>query len=417
MSTAAGGGGGVSTAAGGGSGVSAAAGALAGIRVIELGHAIAGPHCAQMLADHGADVVKVEPPVGEMSRDALPVVDGVSVYFASHNRGKRSVCLDLKTPHGLELLLRLCDTADVVLTNYGADVPQRLGWSYDVLRARNPRLVMVHVTGFGSGASDAPRAAYDGVIQAMSGIADLTGQPGGEPTFVGAFVADHVAAYHATIAVLMALREREITGVGTSVDVSMLDSYTAMLAHEVGLAAAGVRRGRWGNQVQTAFANVFAARDGQVFLAPLGDAAWQRFWAVLGGTDVSYDESTGPARERLEQVVGDWTSSRTLAEVLGAMHAAGVAAGPMRPVGEAVAAMAGTGMVLTVDGPDGRPVRVPGRPVRVGLTDRPGALTVPRTGEHTAEILTELGLAPHQQQDPAERGPAAPVARSQEEDR
>ncbi|WFE40959.1 CoA transferase [Micromonospora sp. WMMD998] len=390
-------------------------GALAGVRVLELGHAIAGPHCAQMLADHGADVVKIEPPAGEMSRNALPVVDGRSIYFASHNRGKRSVCLDLKTSAGLRALLRLCDTADVVLTNYGVGVPQRLGWSYDVLRARNPRLVMVHITGFGSGAADAPRAAYDGVIQAMGGIADLTGQPGGEPTFVGAFVADHVAAYHATIAVLMALRERDVTGVGTHVDVSMLDSYTAMLAHEVGLAAAGVPRGRWGNQVQTAFANVFPARDGQIFLAPLGDAAWRRFWAVLGGAgEVGYDDSTGPARHRLEQVVSDWTSDRTVAEVLAAMQAAGVAAGPVRSVGEAVAAMADTDMVLTVDGPDGHPVRVPGRPVRVGLTTRPGALTVPRTGEHTAEILAELGLPAHQRQNLADRGSASPAARPRE---
>ncbi|WFE36445.1 CoA transferase [Micromonospora sp. WMMD975] len=389
-------------------------GALAGIRVVELGHAIAGPHCAQMLADHGADVVKVEPPAGEMSRNALPVVDGGSIYFASHNRGKRSVCLDLKTEAGREALLRLCDTADVVLTNYGAGVPQRLGWSYDVLRARNPRLVMVHVTGFGAGAADAPRGAYDGVIQAMGGIADLTGQPGGEPTFVGAFVADHVAAYHATIAVLMALRERDVTGVGAYADVSMLDSYTAMLAHEVGLAAAGVPRGRWGNQVQTAFANVFPARDGQVFLAPLGDAAWRRFWAVLGGTEVSYDESTGPVRHRLERVVSEWTSARTVAEVLAAMHAAGVAAGPLRSVGEAVAAMADTDMVLTVDDPAGRPVRVPGRPVRVGLTDRPGALAVPRTGEHTGEILAELGISPHQRPSLADAGPAGPAARSRE---
>ncbi|MET0419920.1 MAG: CoA transferase, partial [Actinoplanes sp.] len=309
-------------------------GALHGIRVIELSHAIAGPHCGQMLADHGADVIKVEPPAGEMSRNALPVVDGGSIYFASHNRGKRSVCLDLKTPDGLDALLRLCDTADVVVTNFGATVPARLGWSYDVLRGRNPRLVMVHVTGFGAGGGG---GAYDGVIQAMGGIADLTGQPGGEATFVGAFVADHVAAYHATIAVLMALRQRESTGEGAFADVSMLDSYTAMLAHEVGLAAAGVPRGRWGNQVQTAFANVFPALDGQVFLAPLADGAWQRFWAVLGRTEVTYDESTGPDRERLERLVSSWTSIRTVSDVLTAMHAAGVAAGPVRSVGQAVA--------------------------------------------------------------------------------
>jgi crotonobetainyl-CoA:carnitine CoA-transferase CaiB-like acyl-CoA transferase len=367
-----------------------AAGALAGVRVIELSHAIAGPHCAQMLADAGADVIKVEPPAGEMSRNALPVVDGGSIYFASHNRGKRSVCLDLKSPAGLDLLLRLCDTADVVLTNYGAGVPQRLGWSYDVLRARNPRLVMVHVTGFGSAAGGAPRGAYDGVIQAMSGIADLTGQPGGEATFVGAFVADHVAAYHATIAVLMALRERDRTGAGSFADISMLDSYTAMLAHEVGLAAAGVPRGRWGNQVQTAFANVFPALDGQVFLAPLADGAWQRFWAVLGRAEVSYDDSTGPDRNRLEGLVAEWTSSRTVHDILTVMHHAGVAAGPLRTVGQAVEAMADAGMVLTVTAPDGRPVRVPGRPVRAGLADKPGGLTVPRIGEHTEDLLTEL---------------------------
>jgi crotonobetainyl-CoA:carnitine CoA-transferase CaiB-like acyl-CoA transferase len=143
--------------------------ALNGIRVLELGQAIAAPHCAQILGDQGAEVIRIEPPGGDRTRGALPVVDGDSVYFAAHNRGKRSIILDLKEPRGKEAFLRLADASDVVVTNYSAGVPDRLGIGYAALSQRNPRLVFVHITGFGTEGAAREHGAYDGIIQAMSG--------------------------------------------------------------------------------------------------------------------------------------------------------------------------------------------------------------------------------------------------------
>lgn len=371
-----------------------AAGTLDGVRVLELSHAIAGPHAAQMLADHGADVIKIEPPAGDMSRQALPLLDGDSVYFASHNRGKRSVVLDLKSAEGVRALHDLCRTADVVLTNYGPGVPQRLGWSFEVLSVLNPRLVMVHITGFGAGRDANARGAYDGVIQAMSGIADLTGPADGGPTFVGAFVADHVAAYHAVVGTLLALRERDASGRGAFLDIAMLDSYSAMLAHEVGIAESGTSPGRSGNQVQTAFANVFASRDGAVFVAPLGESAWVRFWRAIDrpdmGLQVTYDASTGARREELEAIISAWTAARDTATIVQVLDDFQVPVGPVRTAAQSVASMADRDMVLQVEAPGAREFRVPGRPVRFGLTDDPRGLVVPELGAHTTEVLEGL---------------------------
>lgn len=256
--------------------------ALDGIRVLELGHAISAPHCAQILGDHGADVIRIEPPGGDRTRAALPVEGGDSLYFAAHNRGKRSVVIDLKHRRGLDILLALADTADVLVTNYSAGVPDRLGMGYGVLSKRNPRLVFVHITGFGSRGAGSDYGAYDGIIQAMSGVPSLTGQPGGPPVFTGAFVADHLAATQAAVGALLGLSRRGVTGTGSYVDICMLEGYLTTLAHHVGSALdVGEVRDANGNMVPTAFANTFPASDGLVYLAPLAPAAWQALCTVI----------------------------------------------------------------------------------------------------------------------------------------
>lgn len=382
---------------------------LDGVRVLELSHAIAGPHAGQMLADHGAEVIKIEPPTGEMSRAAAPLLDGGSVYFASHNRGKRSVCLDLKDAEGVALMHALIGSADVILTNYGVDVPDRLGFGYDAASAINPRIILAHITGFGPDAEWAPSGAYDGVIQAMSGIADLTGTPCSGPTFTGAFVADHVAAYHAVTAILFALRSRDRTGRGARLDISMLDSYQAMLAHEVGLGMRGVDRHRSGNRVQTAFANVFATADGAVFIAPLGEPAWLRFWTALGNPDVpartGYGDSIGAQRDALEQRVATWAAERSTSQVREVLDRAEVPCGSVLRVTSAVSHMAANGrrMVLEVRAPGGQRYHVPGRPIGFGQVSDEDAFVVPALGEHTHEILAPL------RQDRDRRGTAVPA--------
>lgn len=373
-----------------------AGGALQGVRVIELTHAIAGPHAGQMMADHGADVIKVEPPDGELARTAYPEVAEESIYFASHNRGKRSVVLDLKTEDGSEALRELCRGADLVLTNYADGVPQRLGFGYDALAALDPGLILVHVTGFGAGADWAPRGAYDGVIQAMSGVADLSGAADGPPTFSGVFPADHLTAYHAVTGALLALRERDRTGRGQCVEINMLASYQTLLAHEVGLVAEGTPSTRVGNRIPGAFAEVFDTRDGAVFISPLAQPTWERFWAALGEPDlarqVPYTEALEDGNQWLRDHVVCWAAARDTAEVRAILDQAAIPNGPMTTVADAVARMisAEDGQVRHVTSPGGRRITAPGPPLRVGLAEDERTLRVPAVGEHTEEVLAPL---------------------------
>ena len=374
--------------------------ALDGIRVIELGHAISAPHCAQILADHGADVIRIEPPGGDRTRGALPVEHGDSLYFAAHNRGKRSIVVDLKHPQGLDIALALLSTADVLVTNYSAGVPDRLGIGYGVVSQRNPRLVFVHITGFGSHGAGREYGAYDGIIQAMSGVPSLTGQPGGPPMFTGAFVADHLAATQAAVGALLGLARRGITGTGSFVDVSMLDGYLTTLAHHVGSALdAGEVPEANGNMVPTAFANTFPAADGLVYLAPLSPAAWQALCEVIGAPQWLADAEPRwrirDGRAEAERVVAEWTSGRKRREIIDQLRAAGVPCGPVNNVAEAVTdpVHEGRDPVLRVLMPSGRQVHVPGPEVRLDDPEPAGQPTIPAPGEHTAQVLAELGYS------------------------
>jgi CoA:oxalate CoA-transferase len=373
--------------------------ALNGIRVLELGHAIAAPHCAQILGDQGAQVIRIEPPGGDRTRGALPVVDGDSVYFAAHNRGKRSIILDLKEPRGKAAFLKLADAADVVVTNYSAGVPDRLGIGYAALSQRNPRLVFVHITGFGTEGAAREHGAYDGIIQAMSGVPWLSGEPGGPPVFVGAFVADQLAAMQGALGAVLALHRRAETGTGGFVEVSMLDGYLTALAHHVGSALdLGEVPAANRNQVPTAFANTFPAADGHVYLAPLAPAAWQAFCQVIGAPSWLADSEPRwritAGRDKCEEVVAAWTAGRQRSDIIAELRAAGVPCGPVNNVAEAVTDPVHDGRdpITTVRMRSGRPLHVPGPEVRLG-GQAPGELAVPGAGQHTAEVLAELGYS------------------------
>ena len=255
---------------------------------------------------------------------------------------------------------------------------------------------MVHITGFGGTGPDRGLRAYDGIIQAMSGIPELTGAPAGEPVLVGTFVADHLAAYQATLAVLFALQRRARTGKGAFVDVSMLQAYSATLAHEVGEALAGRSRPRAGNKVPTAFANTFPTADGHVYLAPLGEDLWQAFCRALDRPDwldrLDYEAAVGPRRSEAEQGVVAWCSSRTREQVAEVMRAHGVPCGPVRTVAEAArsALSAGGAPFRQVHSPGGQVFTVPAPVAPVGLSGSPRREVVPGLGEHTQELLQEL---------------------------
>ena len=370
--------------------------ALDGIRVLELTHAIAGPQTGQILADHGADVIKVEPPGGELARGAMPMVDDDSIYFASQNRGKRSVVLNLKEPDDLEALLRLAENSDVVLTNYSVEVPERLGWGFEALKAVNPSIVMVHITGFGATSADRAMLAFDGIIQGMSGIPQMTGMSDGDPMFIGTFVADHLTAYRAAMAVMMALRVRDASPEAQFVDVNMLSSYMGLLAHDIHESLEGRPYRRAGNRVPVSIANTYAARDGFVHLAPVGPVKWERFCRAVGrpdwAEDLSYDDAVLTARDEVDDHLAQWCRDRACDDILTLMRNLSIPCGPVRELSEAVRHLdeRGDGSVVRVTSPAGRTVAVPGPLTPVGLGDGPRRLRVPAVGEHTDEVLGEI---------------------------
>ena len=368
------------------------AGALAGIRVLELTHAIAGPHCGQILADRGADVIKVEPPGGDFSRSARPIRNGESIYFSCHNRGKRSVVLDLKSGDARADFDRLIAQSDIILTNYAADVPARLGWDYDQLKDRFPRLVFVHITGFGRQSEDRAKRAYDGIIQSMSGIPASTGWSDSAPTLTSAFVADHIASYSAALGAMFALRERDRTGRGGLVDISMLDSYAASSAHFIERALSGDEPRPSGNRVATAFGNTFRTLDGAVYLAPLGTEKWRVFCGLIGRadwvTDMPYQTMVDHRRDEAEDYVAMWCATRSTQQIVDLMNDRGLPCGPVLTSRQYAERAIASGVAVDVTSPDGQTFVVPG-PFGgdVGLARHDRSRAVPAVGADGDQVL------------------------------
>ena len=369
---------------------------LDGVRVIELTHAIAGPQCGQILADHGADVIKVEPPTGERARDAYPHRNEESIYFACHNRGKRSVVLDLKDESDMGRFRQLLAGADVILTNYTVDVPKKLGWDYDSVKKFNPSIVMAHVTGFGATGPDRGLRAYDGIIQAMSGVAEMSGTTESGPMFAAAWVADHIASYHAALGIMFALYRRKLTGQGEFVDIGMLESYAATSAHAIESSLMGEPVRPMGNMLETSYADTFTATDGSIFLAPLGQATWERFCTAIGETawidEISYEDATFGRRGETAKVVAAWCEGRSRAEIADVMGEHGIPCGPVQSSKEYAehALQTGSRAVVDVTAPSGQQFKVPGPVAPVGLSQSVRRWQVPGLGEHTDEVLAEL---------------------------
>jgi len=370
------------------------------VRVLDFTRVLAGPYASMFLADLGADVVKVEHP--ERPDDtrgfAPPFVDGVSTYFLSINRGKRAIALDLKSDTGKATALALAEKADVVMENFRPGVMARMGLGADDLRARDPRLVYCSVSGFGQSAG--PRAGYDVVVQGMSGIPHLTGAPDTPPFKCGTSIADLVGGLNAVQGILAALVRRERTGEGAVVDVSMLDGQRALLTYQASAwLNGGVEPQRLGNDHPSIHPySTYQASDGYFNLAVGNDGLWTKFCAVLTG--FGFDEgktiagdprfATNPDRvenrQALNLVLAPVFSHRTIVEWLDALTGAGVPAGRIATVPEALA----DAEMVTHEHPEGgQQVRTLPLPFRMSGAPRAAARRAPRLGEHTQEVIID----------------------------
>lgn len=374
---------------------------LDGIRVVDLSRVLAGPFCTALLADAGADVVKVESKAGEDSRHLGPFRDGESLYFNILNRGKRSIALDLKDPEDREALLQLIADADVVVENFRPGVTTRLGIDYEAARARNPKIVYASISGFGQQGPMAGAAAYDLVVQALSGIMSITGTEESGPTRLGESFGDTVAGLFAAWGISTALLYARSTGHGQHLDVAMFDSMLAMLptAHSQ-LQASGETPKRVGNRhpVSTPF-DTYRADDGLFVLAIASEKGFRTLATTMGReelitdprftTDALRTENEPAIRKEIEA----WAAGRTVAEVLTVLDAAGLAGSEVWTVEQALGSDQARhrGVVETFEHPTAGTVSYVRQPVVFGDSTWPEVRRSPLLDEHHDEILGEGG--------------------------
>ncbi|MHB1472194.1 MAG: CaiB/BaiF CoA transferase family protein [Dermatophilaceae bacterium] len=375
---------------------------LQGIRVADFTQALSGPYCTMLLADLGADVVKVEiPGRGDDSRHwGPPFVGDTAAYFLAVNRNKRSIELDLRSPSGREAAAALVADSDVVVENWRPGAAARLDLDAATLTARHRRLVHCSISGFG--ADGPPRAGYDQIVQGMSGWMSLTGDGAGEPFKAGVPVGDISAGMFAAHGILAALLKRERTGEGSVVDVAMLDSLVAMLAYQATrFFATGVSPLREGNQHATiAPYGTFPTGDGSLNVCVGNDQQFQRLCVALDaqhlGIDPRYQTNSLRLqhRDELTVEVSEVMRRLTSADILDRLELAGVPAGPIRTLEEVFADedVQRRGLQLRVDHEQLGQVSVPGGPWRIDDAPVSARLPPPVLGQHTAEILERLGL-------------------------
>ena len=384
---------------------------LAGIRVVELARILAGPWIGQTLADLGADVIKVESPEGDETRRwGPPFVHGRegevldAAYYHCCNRGKRSVVADFREPRDLELVTRLIDRSDILIENFRTGTLAKFGLDYPASRARNPRLIYCSVTGFGQDGPYAQRAGYDAMIQAMSGMMDITGDPDGEPQKIGVALADILTGVYGVVAIESALVARYRTGEGQHIDMALFDVMVGVLANQaLNYFVSGIAPRRIG----TAHPNIvpyqtFATGDGHVMIAVGSDSQFAKLCSILGRPDLGRDPHYTTNALRVEHradlipVLRQEVQARGRDELLAQLANAGVPAGPINTIADVFAdpQILARGMRVDFDREDIAGGRLSG--VRTPILFSASRLRLdnpaPRLGEHTAAVARELGL-------------------------
>jgi crotonobetainyl-CoA:carnitine CoA-transferase CaiB-like acyl-CoA transferase len=382
---------------------------LHGLRVLELARILAGPWAGQLLADLGADVVKIERPIsGDDTRGWGPpfieAADGghlSAAYFHACNRGKRSVAVDFETEEGQATVRQLAAHADVLIENFKVGALRKYGLDHESLRAPNPRLVYCSISGFGQNGPYASRAGYDFMIQGMGGIMDLTGAPDGEPQKTGVAYADIFTGLYATVAIQAALRRRDETGEGCHIDMALLDTQVGVLANQaMNYLASGVSPHRMGNAHPNIVPyQVFPVVDGHLIVAVGNDAQFGRFCEVLGVPELAGEPRFATNadrvgnRETLTKMIAVKSRTWVRDALLAALEKQGVPAGPINDVSDVFAdpQVLHRGMRVDVPAPEARAGRVPGVRSPIILDGEPAwsSRPAPRLGAHTVEVLAE----------------------------
>jgi crotonobetainyl-CoA:carnitine CoA-transferase CaiB-like acyl-CoA transferase len=377
---------------------------LTGVRVLDLGRHLAGPTCAMLLGDLGADVIKIEKPgVGEDGRVAgPPFFDGISAFFLSANRNKRSLTLDIKRPEGQELFRRLAGTADVVIENFRPGVIDALNIGYDRTRASNPRIIYCSISGFGADGPFADRPGLDQIIQGVSGLMSVTGFEGGEPARVGIPIADLLTGLYGAYGVLAALQARERTGCGQEVNTSLLEAMVGTMGFQAVryLNGGGVPPPAGNHHPINAPYGVFRAKDGYLTLGATGKKRWTRFCRIMDAEEWIDDPrfNTNGARYEnrlvLAELINEKLQARTIDEWEAFFNQEGIPAGSVYAMDGAMdhPQVRHREMVVERPHPVLGTVNLLGLPVKFSRTPGDVHHIPPGLGEHTDEILGEIGI-------------------------
>lgn len=390
--------------------------ALSGLKVIEMGQLIAGPFAAKTLSDFGADVIKIEPPgVGDPLRHWRLLKEGTSVWWQVQSRNKRSLALDLRQPDAQEIVRQLVSEADVLIENFRPGAMESWGLGPGTLQALNPRIIMLRISGYGQTGPYRDKPGFGVVAEAMGGLRHLSGEPGRLPVRVGVSIGDTLASLHGVIGVLMALHERQKSGLGQVIDVALYEAvFNCMESLLPEFSAFGAVRGPAGSALPgIAPTNAYVCNDGRCALvAGNGDSIYKRLMKAIGredlGNDPELSDNAGRVKrvEEIDAAIGAWTSQHSVNEVLAVLDRASVPAGRIYTI-EDIAAdphYLARGMLAEVTLKDGTQMKVPGMVPKLSRTPGVHRRNAPDLGQDTDEVLKSLGISETQISELKKRG-------------
>ena len=390
-------------------------GALSGLKVIELGQLIAGPFAAKTLADFGAEVIKIEPPgSGDPLRQWRLLKDGTSVWWQVQSRNKRSLALDLKQAEAQDIVRKLASEADVLIENFRPGAMESWGLGPDVLQKLNPGLIILRISGYGQTGPYKDKPGFGVVAEAMGGMRHLSGEPGRLPVRVGISIGDTLASLHGVIGILMALHEKQKSGLGQVIDVALYEAvFNCMESLLPEFSEFGAVRGPAGSALPgIAPTNAYLCKDGCALIAGNGDSIFKRLMSTIGredlGADPNLSSNAGRVKrvEELDAAIGAWTAKLTVTEVLAALDAAAVPAGRIYTVQDIAndPHYLARGMLEEVQMHDGSLLKVPGMVPKLSRTPGLHRRNAPNLGQDTDAVLAELGITNEQIQAMRLRG-------------